>query len=77
MVDCTVPKYPLLETVKKDKVLVKKEFKEYDETGDVAQFFEFALDTTIDALQIQVRVDTAGATPGVVDSIRYNLGYRQ
>ena len=35
------------------------------------------IDTTIDAIQLQVQAGTVGATAGIVTSLRYNLGYRQ
>ena len=66
-----------IKTVKKDKVLIEPEFQELNVDIDINQLFQWELDTTIDAIQLQVRVGTEGATPGVVTSIRYNLGYRQ
>ena len=66
-----------IETVKKDIVQVLPLTQELDVDIDINQLFQWQLDTTIDAIQLQVRVDTLGATVGVVDSIRYNIGYRQ
>ena len=66
-----------IETVKKSIVQVEPLVQEFNLDIDAGQGFGWQLDSTIDALQFQVRVDTLGATAGIVTSIRYNLGYRQ
>ena len=69
-----------IRTGKKDKLLIRRDLQEFDESGDFAvigQVFEFEIDMSFDAVQMQVKVVTEGATAGVVDSIRFNPGYRQ
>ena len=69
-----------IRTGRKDKILIRRDLQEFDESGDftdLGQLFEFEIDLAFDAVQMQVRVDTEGATAGVVDSIRLNPGYRQ
>lgn len=66
-----------IETTKKDKTLIEPALQELNVDTDTNQLFEFELDDTIDAVQLQVRVGTVGATAGIVTSLRYNKGYRQ
>ena len=66
-----------IETIKKSIVQVEPLIQEFNLDIDATQLFQWQLDTTIDAIQLQVRVDTLGATAGIVTSLRYNLGYRQ
>lgn len=66
-----------IETVKKAIVQIEPLVQEFNLDIDAGQLFEWQLDTTIDCLQLQVKVDTLGVTPGIITSIRYNLGYRQ
>lgn len=66
-----------IETVKKSIVQIEPLVQEFNLDVDATQLFQWELDTTIDAIQLQVRVDTLGAIAGIVTSIRYNLGYRQ
>lgn len=66
-----------IRSVKKNKVQIEPEIQEFNLDIDAKQLFEFELDTTVDAIQLQVRVLTGGATAGIVTSIRYELGYRQ
>ena len=66
-----------IETVKKNIVNVEPLIQTFKKTGNISQLFQWELDTTIDAVQLQVRVNTVGATAGIATSTRYNLGYRQ
>lgn len=66
-----------LKSVKRDKVLVRPDLQEFDLDVDADQIFDFILDNTIDSVQLQVRVDTLGATPGEVLIAQFELGYRQ
>ena len=66
-----------INTVKKNIVEVEPLVHELKLDVDANQLFEWELDTTLDALQVQVKVGSTGVIPGVVTSLRYNLGYRQ
>lgn len=66
-----------IETVKKDIVEVEPLIQRLKKNVNSNQSFGWELDTTVDALQIRVRVDIEGVTPAKILSLRYNLGYRQ
>lgn len=69
-------KFPI-DTTRKDKTKVLGALQEFDEDIDDNQFFDWVLNNAIDAVQIQVRALTVGATAGSVLSAVYGLGYRQ
>ena len=66
-----------INTVKKNIVQVEPLVQEFNLDIDANQTFSWDLDNTVDAIQLQVRAGTVGATAGVITSIRYNIGYRQ
>lgn len=66
-----------IETIKKSVIQIEPLVQELNFDTDANQLFQWELDTTIDAVRLQVRVDTLGVTAGIVTSLRYNLGYRQ
>jgi len=74
--DNTQFEFPI-ETVKKSIVQIEPLVQEFNLDVNATQLFQWQIDTTIDAVQLQVRVDTLGATAGIITSLRYNLGYRQ
>lgn len=74
--DSDLYQFPL-ETIKKSSVTIVPQFVELDNDVDQLIMVEFELDNTIDLVQIQVRVDTPGATPAVINKAQFGLGYRQ
>jgi len=66
-----------INTVKKSISQIEPLIQEFNLDIDQNQLVQWQLDNTIDAIQLQVRVGTLGATPADIISLRYNLGYRQ
>jgi hypothetical protein len=66
-----------LSTVKKSVIQIEPDIRELNLDIDQKIAVEFELDMTIETSQIQVRVGTVGATPGVIINAFYEVGYRQ
>lgn len=66
-----------IEEVKKSLITIQPQVKELDLDVDQRILVEFEMDNTIDLIQLQVRVDTLGATAAVINRAQFGLGYRQ
>ena len=66
-----------IDTIKKTIVETNPLVKTRKGSTDGNPLFRFEIGSTIDALRIEVRVKTPGATPGEITRAVYNLGYIQ